>query len=108
MRKRLACLVVAICSSIIITGCAFGPSMGLVYSNVKTPMVRLQAPLDAKSATKVGTGQYFSVLGIVAIGDASVETIMRDSGIKKIHHVDQENSNILFFFSKCVVSVYGE
>ncbi len=49
-----------------------------------------------------------SVLGIYASGDASIDAAAKSAGITKIHHVDEQSTNILGFFAKYTVYVYGE
>ncbi len=47
-------------------------------------------------------------LGMVAIGDASIEAAKKNGGITKVHHVDWAVENILGIIGKYRVTVYGE
>lgn len=58
--------------------------------------------------TKVGTASASNVLGLVATGDASIQTAANSAGIKKISHIDSEKTNILGLYSTYKVFVYGE
>lgn len=58
--------------------------------------------------SKVGTAEANNILGLVLIGDASVETAAKKAGIKNISHVDCKKKSILGLFSTYTVVVYGE
>ena len=47
-------------------------------------------------ATKTGTACSSQILGIVASGDTSVETAMKNGGITKLSFVNQSLKNIFF------------
>lgn len=89
-----------------LSGCAFvtAPTIGALYTDVKAPL----AVTSNEGSSKVGTGQATSILGIVATGDASIETIAKSAGITKIHHVDYQAMSILGLYAKYTVFVYGE
>lgn len=80
------------------------PAFGGLYSEVKSPLM----VTNNKLGKKVGVGEFKSILGIVAMGDASIETIAKDAGIKRISHVDYETSNVLTFIATGKVYVYGD
>ncbi|NQU09485.1 hypothetical protein HQ590_01730 [bacterium] len=105
MRKLTTMLLVGICAVMFVTGCAVvqSPLSGVIYTNV-------DAPMDATSndaATKMGTASATSILGIIATGDASIETAAKSAGITKIHHVDYQARSILGIFARYTVKVYG-
>jgi len=108
MKKRMGYLLVAIFCTILITGCAANPYYGAIFSNVQAPEKYLHAPVDAQSASKVGTGSCMNILGLFAVGDASLETVMKNADIKKIHHVDYQYTSFLFIFCQYTIKVYGE
>lgn len=80
------------------------PLVGSWYTNVKAPLIAT----SNSEASKVGTGNATSILGIVATGDASIATAAKSAGISKIHHVDEESTNILGLYAKYTIFVYGE
>ena len=90
----------------LISSCATvkSPLIGIYYTNVKAPV----AVTGNSNSTKVGTSQATSILGIVATGDASIDAAARSAGISKIHHVDEQSTNILGIIAKYKVYVYGE
>lgn len=80
------------------------PVTGTLYSDVS-------APLTATSnnvGSKVGTAEAKSILGAIAIGDASIEAAAKKAGITKISHVDYKATNILSLYATYTVMVYGE
>ena len=118
MKKLLLCLVLCTVMVTHLTGCAGigsaiytggAPTTGMIVTNVTAPSMNLEAPIsaDAKS-TKVGTASAINILGIVAVGDASIGEAMKDGDITKIHHVDHHILNILGIFSKWTLIVHGE
>ena len=104
MKIKNILILVALAS--ILSSCAsvHSPLFATHYTNVKSPV----AVTGNTGATKVGSAQAVSYLGIVALGDASIEKAAKDGGITKIHHVDQESFSVLAIFAKYTVYVYGE
>ena len=89
-----------------IAGCATVASQvtGSIYTDVK-------APLSAASNTggsKIGSSTASSLLGLFAMGDASIETASKNGGIKKVQHVDYHSTSILGIYSTFTVMVYGQ
>ena len=110
IRKRsVLYLVSAMLGAMLLAGCAtYGPTPGWLFDDVTAPTCRLEVPMDATSADKVGTASFISVLNMVAVGDASVNTAMKNGGITKVHHVDSNYYNLLGIYGKYTVIVYGE
>lgn len=104
--KQLKTLLIIAVASLFLTSCAMvsSPVTAFVYTDVKAPV----AVTSNSISSKVGSAEAVSYLGIVAIGDASVETAAKAAGITKIHHVDAHATNILGFFAKYKIYVYGE
>ncbi|MCO6494048.1 MAG: TRL-like family protein [Phaeodactylibacter sp.] len=80
------------------------PLTGFIYTDVKAPLGVTSNPV----ASKVGTAEATSILGIVATGDASIEAAAKKAGITRISHVDYEANSVLGVFAKFTVYVYGE
>lgn len=78
--------------------------MGVLYTGVEEG----QMVTSNQLGTKVGTSNSIGVLGLVAIGDASIQTAANSAGIKKISHVDAKKTSILGLFAKYELLVYGE
>ena len=85
-------------------GCATPFPVGTLYTELKLPIA---AESDVK-AVKSGTAECMSVLGLVATGDVSINTAMRNGNITKISHVDWEAKNILGIIGNYKLTVYGE
>ena len=110
MKYTMGCLLLCMVAAVMLSGCAMTsaqgpmtPASGFLYSDVKGPFIAGEG-----AATKTGTSKCMSVLGLVALGDASLETAMKNGQIKKINHVDYHNFNILGIFAELTVTVYGE
>ncbi|MCB0620037.1 MAG: TRL-like family protein [Saprospiraceae bacterium] len=80
------------------------PAVGWLYTDVQAPYQATSNPV----ASKVGTAEITSILGIVATGDASIEAAARKAGISKISHVDYHAKSILGIFATFTIYVYGE
>jgi len=101
---KLMALIGLIAFIPMLIGCASAYPIGGLYTELKLPIA---AESDAK-ALKSGTSECMSVLGLVAIGDASLNTAMRNGNITKISHVDWEAKNILGIIGNYKLTVYGE
>ncbi len=77
---------------------------GAIYTDVKTG----EQVTSNALGSKVGTASATNILGLVAIGDASVETAAKSAGITKISHVDSEKKGILGVYGTYKLYVYGE
>ena len=76
------------CASNLYTG---GPSVaGWLYTGVKDPAQNLAVAVEPVTATKVGESSATAVFGLIAGGDASIDTAMKNGGITKVHHVDHQ------------------
>jgi hypothetical protein len=100
--KRIGRFVLpVVLAGILLAGCV---PYGFIYTDAKGPL----AATSNEKAGKVGTGEAISILGLVAVGDASIESAAAKAGITKIHHVDWQTMSILWVYTKATVRVYGE
>ncbi|GIX08250.1 MAG: hypothetical protein KatS3mg115_2653 [Candidatus Poribacteria bacterium] len=93
---------------------------GLVWSGcaayVATPLpaglyVDMKGPVAVTGngqSSKVGRASATSFLGLIATGDASIQTAAASAGITRIHHVDFEAKSILGIVATYTTVVYGE
>ncbi|MDD4099352.1 MAG: TRL-like family protein [Lentisphaeria bacterium] len=88
----------------LLSGCATSFPVGSIFTEVSLPV----AVTSQGSYSKVGRAQCESILGLVAIGDASIEQACKNGNITKIHHVDWKARNILGVIGKYECVVYGE
>lgn len=89
------------------TSCAtLGSSAGsgLLYTGVRDGLSATSNPVGAK----VGSSSATNIFGLVAIGDASIQTAANSAGIKRISHVDIKKTGFLGIFSTSTIYVYGE
>ena len=77
-----------------------------LYSEVKGPIGATEHEIPDSYAIGSATAQ--SILGLIEIGDASINTAARNGGITKIYYVDYESTSILGLFATYTVLVYGE
>ena len=95
-------------AALILSGCAYNsPVPGVIFTNTTFPSGD-KVKLDSETASKQGKSSCYSVFALVAFGNCSITSAMRDGGITKIHHVDSSSMNVLYFFYKYDTIVYGE
>jgi hypothetical protein len=99
----LALIVISL-FALVVTGCASYYPLGGVYTGCKAGI----AVGDSTSYSKVGTAESVSVLGLVAVGDASIQTAAKNGNITKIKYVDYEVSNVLGIYGTYKTIVYGD
>jgi len=105
MKKVMVMLSVVCLVGLLLSGCAFGPyAPGVGYSSIKGPITST----GNAAGSKVGTAEAVNYGGVVAMGDASIETAAKNGGIKRIHTVDYEMINYSPFFIKTTTIVTGE
>ena len=75
-----------------------------MYSNISAPLTATPAK---EQPARVGRASVRSILGIIATGDASINTAARNGGIREIHYVDYESQNFFGILAEFTVVVYG-
>jgi hypothetical protein len=108
MKKITGHLLVSTFVILLLSGCAANPFFGLGVTKVNTPTLGLTTSIDANGFSKHGEASCSNYLGLVAVGDASLDTAMKNGGITKVHHVDCRYQVILGLYSKFTLVVYGE
>ncbi len=102
---KKAIVIFTLCALLFVTGCATLYPSGSIYTNINLPVT---VTANSGTAIKVGISQCTSILGAVAIGDASIEAAKKNGGITKVHHVDYGVKNILGIIGTYKTTVYGE
>ncbi|MDE6811230.1 MAG: TRL-like family protein [Muribaculaceae bacterium] len=92
-------LTLASCSTI-----STRSGVGVLYTGVKEGEMVTSNQLG----DKVGTASSIGVLGLVNVGDASIQNAANSAGIKKISHVDAKKTSVLGLFASYKIFVYGE
>jgi hypothetical protein len=104
VRKIIAIFVLLLVS--ICLGCAMPmrtPVMGGIYMGVQAG----ESVAGTAGATKTGEACAMSILGMVAIGDASIEAAAKNGGIEQISYVDQDMTGILGVYGQHCTVVHG-
>ena len=80
---------------------------GCLYTHVMTPYdVNLDKTVLGQ---KTGKASMYSVLGLVAWGDASSAAAAKQGNIKTMNHMDKEFLNIVFgIYTETTTIVYGD
>ncbi len=104
MRKKLWFMFLLLVG-FILTSCATSVPVGGLYTELKMPVT---VTGETAKNSKVGTAECLSVLGLIAIGDASIQTAMKNGNISKVTHVDWEAKNILGIIGNYKTIVYGQ
>jgi len=117
MKFRLLVVSIVLFSFILVSGCAIKgpmPPVGTLFTNVKAPESASTLALRTGNMDKVGTSKKgassaSAFLGLISVGDASIQAAMENGGITQIHHVDYETTLILGgVFHRLTTIVYGE
>ena len=108
MMRALSCVLI-LAAVALLTGCIAAPvipPLGYVYTNIEAP---LDVDYDKTDVTgKKGTAESMSILGLIAIGNASAEEAAANAGIDTIEHADYEFFNVLGVYQRYRTVVYGQ
>jgi hypothetical protein len=95
-------LVALLMGLLMLAGCATYLPTGLVYTDGK-----MAVQGGSGTADKTGRACMTSVLGLVATGDASIETAKALGGIKDVVSINYEVNNILGVYGTYCIVVQG-
>jgi hypothetical protein len=99
MKKMLFSLLVALSLSLPFSGC--------MYSNIKFPLD--EDLWKTELGSKVGVSSNYSVLWLVAWGDAGVEAAAKNGGIQVVNHMDMGIESYVFgLYVRRDTIVYGD
>ena len=104
--KSLLLIVITLLSAVFIGGCGFiadGP-FGWVYTDTKVPV----ALGPSETGSLEGKACIHSFLGMITIGDASIEAAMKEHSIKSINTVNKESLSIFGTYTRQCTVVTGE
>ncbi len=100
MKKILAIAA----ATIMMTGCVKAPIIGGLYTDVKDGV----AVTNNAGSSKVGTATARGYVGVIALGDASIQAAAKSAGITRIHHVDYQAKSYVGAYTEYTTIVYGE
>jgi hypothetical protein len=84
-----------------------GTLSGCIYSNIRFPLD--EDLWKTEMGSKVGTASNYSVLWLVAWGDAGVKKAAENGGITVINHMDMGIESYFFgFYVRRDTIVYGD
>jgi hypothetical protein len=98
-------LLASIC---MLVGCAGPYQPGIWYSNMDAPMCSPDDASGLQIGSKTGTSQMVNYVGVVAIGDASIQTAARNAGISKVKTVDVHYNSILGIINTTTTKITGD
>ncbi|MFN0058150.1 MAG: TRL-like family protein [Planctomycetota bacterium] len=82
------------------------PPLGWVYTQVHAPLDVDYMNTDLGS--KKGSAETMNILGLIAMGDASIGKAAMNGNIKTVKHADYEMFNILGVYSRFTTHVHGD
>ncbi len=102
MKKLFATLVLLASTAICANAGDLGSTIGYIYQNGTTP----GGGYTATAASKTGTTTCKSFFHIVGLGDCSVQTAMKNGGIRVLAGYDVYKKNILGY-QKITTKAWG-
>jgi len=107
--RRIAATLMGAAAVVGLSGCYTAPVMppiGWVYTGIEAPLDIDQD--NSKVSAKSGEASSMSILGLVAVGDCSIETAAEEGNISTITGADYEYVNILGIYQNFTTVVHGE
>lgn len=102
--KKLLLTSVVIAGALSMSSCATYQPQGAIYNDATMAV----AANPGVQATKTGKACANSYVGLIATGDASVETAMKNAGITKVATMNQHTNNILGVYGEYCTVVTGQ
>lgn len=101
----LLCLGLSGCG---LAGVNQAPAPGLLYSEYKAAAYDLTTETSASAAVKMGRATCKSILGLVALGDCSIEAAKKAGGISRVAAADYEYLNFIGLYAEYTLRVSGQ
>ena len=107
MKLKLKSLIVALslASIALTTGCATPQPLGLLTTKITTPVTVGNGEIKW---SRTGEASCYSLLGLFAWGDASINAACADGNILKVNWVSNRVFNFLGFYGVYTTIVYGQ
>ena len=106
MVKRMLALSLLLVGMVAVVGCHI-PIKGVALAPVVVTKSSLAVGDTTVGMSKTGEAAWEGIF-LLAKGDASLSTAMKNGGITKIHHVDLETLSVMGIYTEQKVIVYGE
>lgn len=103
--KAAAKIAIVALAAATLGGCASvaTPTAGFLYTSVQGPIVTG----TANDASRTGQACANNILGIIAVGDASIDAAKKNGNIKNVASVDHDSLTVLGLFGKFCTVVKG-
>ncbi len=95
-------IIFVLTSLVVFSSCATAtrsPLTGYIYSD----LLSSESVTSAQAGNRVGQACAQSYFGLVATGDASIETARRNGGITTISSVDGKTESYIVYAKYCVI-----
>lgn len=105
MKNKIQTVLAVLVLGLFSTACSlsgFGPVGGL-YTEHKVGVYA-----TSPTGSKTGKACSQSILGLVALGDASVEEAASKAGITKVNNINLESFSLLFVYGTLCTVVQGD
>lgn len=103
--KRLTILL-GLVSGVVVSGCAIA-APGIVEGGIYSGYT-IGAGVGPGSGAKTGEACAMSILGIVALGDASIDAAKQAGGITQVASIDHHSFSILGIYGTLCTEVKGQ
>ena len=97
-------LALSFSALLLLQSCASAPVMGGIYTDVQYPITAT----SNYTSTRQGESCAISILGLIAVGDASIEAARRNGGMSTIATVDAHTFSVLGIYASYCVTVRGK
>ncbi|MBE6406064.1 MAG: TRL-like protein family [Lentisphaerae bacterium] len=107
MKLRFKALIVAIglASVALTTGCATSMPLGLINTMITTPVTVGNGEIKWE---RTGEASCYSLLGLFAWGDSSINAACKESNIHRVGWVSTRVHNVLGIYGVYTTIVYGQ
>jgi len=103
--KRLTMLL-GLVSGFVVSGCATA-APGIVTGGIYSGYT-IGSSVGPSTGTKMGEACAMSILGVVALGDASIDAAKSAGGISQVASVDHHSFSILGIYGTLCTQVKGQ
>lgn len=107
MKIGFKSLIVAasLASIALTTGCATAMPLGLLCTKITTPVTAGNGEIKY---SRTGEASCYSLLGLFAWGDSSINAACKDANIRKVNWVSTRVDNVLGIYGVYTTIVYGQ
>ena len=104
---KLLTTLLALAASVTVLGCGAVAAPGIVTGAIYSGYT-LGAGVGPGTGTKTGEACAMSILGLVAVGDGSIDAAKQAGGITQVASVDHKSFSILGIYGNVCTEVHGQ